>query len=119
MAGGNAYRDIVVMLSAGDGAHARLEAAIALAREHGARLTGLDVSARAAFESARAERAAGIYDDFEERLRLAGVHGTFRTADHPGRGGDKALHIHYADLVIAPTPAEAAQGLVLPEVRCW
>jgi nucleotide-binding universal stress UspA family protein len=116
MAGAYAYKDILVMLSAGDGAHARLEAAIALARAHGARLTGLDVSAPAAFEGARAERAAGIYDDFQERLRLAGVQGTFRAADHPGRTGGKALQIHYADLVIAPTPAEAAQGLVLPEV---
>jgi nucleotide-binding universal stress UspA family protein len=117
MASAYAYKDILVMLSAGDGASARLEAAIALARDHGARLTGLDVSAPGVFSGPRAERAAGLYDDFQERLRLGGVSGTFRSVDRSSAGGEsKALQTHHADLVIAPTPSEAAAGIVLSQV---
>jgi nucleotide-binding universal stress UspA family protein len=116
MASTYAYKDILVMLSAGDGAGARLETAIALARDHGARLTGLDVSAPGVFDGPRAERAAGLYDDFQERLRLAGVSGTFRSVDRSSGADGKALQTHYADLVIAPTPGEAAAGIVLPAV---
>lgn len=110
------YKDILVFLSAGDGAPARLDGAIALAKEHGARLTGVDVSTEAVFDSDRSERATGLQDMFEQQLQTAGLRGLFRTADRSDSAGWKALYAHYADLVIAPTVNEAEARLVLPAV---
>jgi nucleotide-binding universal stress UspA family protein len=110
------YRDLLVFLSASDSASARLDAAIALATEHGARLTGVDVSTDAVFESDLRERATGLKDDFERRLKAAGLRGVFRTPNRSDSVAWKALYAHYADLVIAPTVNEAAARLVLPAV---
>lgn len=110
------YKDILVFLSAGDGAPARLDAAIALATAQGARLTGVDVSTAAMSESDRRERAGRLQDMFEQRTRTAGLRGVFRTARRSDEAGWKDLYAHYADLVIAPTAGEAAAHLVLPAV---
>lgn len=70
-----------------------------------ARLTGVDVSTAAVFESDRREQASGLPDTFEQRTRAAGPPGVFRTADGSDEAGRKGLYAHYADLVIAPTDA--------------
>lgn len=110
------YRDILVFLSAAEGAPARLDAAISLAKQHDARLTGVDVSTAPVFDGDRRERATGLQDMFERQLQAAGLQGAFRVADGSDTAGWKALYAHFADLVIAPTAGEAAARLVLPAV---
>ena len=112
---GGSYRDIIVFLSAGDSAPARLDLAVRLAQQQAARLTGVDVSSAAVFNGHRREQAVGLQDAFEERLRSAGIRGKFRVCNRSDEAG-WALYAHYADLVIAPTVGEATAGLVLPAV---
>ena len=64
------YKYILVFLSAGESAQARLDTAIALARLHDARLTGLDVSTEAVFSRAlkRGMDSGGLFA-FRRHLR--------------------------------------------------
>lgn len=110
------FRDILVYLSAGDNARARLDAAIALAREHGARLTGVDVSHPAVFDTDRAPTAAALEETFAEEIRLAGIEGDFHAARNAAVEGWRVMYAHYADLVVAPSASEADAKLVMPTV---
>lgn len=109
------FRDILVYLSAGDNARARLEAAIALAQQHNARLIGVDVNHPAVFNTDRAPTAASLEESFTERLREAGIPGVFHAAREHTRHW-RAIYAHYADIVIAPTASEADARVVLPGV---
>jgi nucleotide-binding universal stress UspA family protein len=106
------FRDILVYLSAGDNARARLEAAVALAREHGARLIGVDVTHPSVYDTDRAPIAAALEETFTARLREAGLKGIFHAAQEKTRHW-RAIYAHYADLVIAPSVSEADARVVL------
>ncbi len=106
-----AYKDILVYLDPGSGAEDRLRLAVALARAHGARLTGADVSSDEAFLGASAERALQIRPKFAEATRAAGVTGHFIGQDDihaPPLSG----YAHCADLLIAPRPEREEKALV-------
>ena len=112
----HAYKDIVVLLSAADGATARLEAAVTLAQRFEARLTGLDVSPGRAVNGPRAAEVAGLQERFESRLRGTDIIGRYLVADGRAGAAGLAQHAHHADLVVAPTAEAAAAGLALPDV---
>ncbi len=111
-----AFRDILVYLSAGDNAGARLDAAITLAQQHGARLIGVDVTNPAVFETDRAPTAAMLEETFTALAREARVEYQFHAADRHDAVPWKSLYAHYADIVIAPTGGEAQARVVLREV---
>ena len=115
-ANARAFGDILVYLSAGDNAPARLDAAIALAAQHGARLIGVDVSDPGVYDTDRAPAAAALQDTFEKRVNTAGLTGVFHVATREDAVGWKTLYAHYADLVVAPTASEADARLVLRSV---
>ncbi len=107
------FRDILVYLSAGDNAPARLAAAIALAKLHGARLIGVEVNHPAVYDTERAPAAAEVSEVFQRETRMAGVESILHAATSGDRAGWKALYAHYADIVIAPSASEADARLVL------
>lgn len=109
------YKDILVFLDATSDTPGRLDLAIALARQHGARVLGVDVSTPAAFEGRWKEQATGLQDLFLSRLDHAHLNGEFRVADR-STGSWKALYAHFADLVVATQRHESNAGLVLPSV---
>lgn len=113
---GRSYRDVLVFLSAGDNAPARLDAAIALAAQHGARLTGVDVNHPAVFETDRAPRAIGLEETFMQRAHAAHLQCRFHAAGRQDGAGWKSFYAHFADLVIAPPVSEADARLVLPGI---
>jgi len=110
------FRDILVYLSAGDNARARLKAAIALAKEHGARLTGLDVNHPAVYDTDRAPEAASLEETFMQEVALAGVAHAFHAARDVEHEGWRALYAHYADIVVSPSASEADARFVLRAV---
>lgn len=80
-------RDIIVYLGASSHTEDRLEVAVALAQQHGAKLTGVDISTGAAFEGRWRERAAEIGDRFEAVARAREVPFRYRAAARePGVG---------------------------------
>lgn len=110
------YRDILVYLSGGAGAPARLQAAIALAQQHGARLTGVEVNNPAVYATPRAPEATNVEENFFRAAKDSGLDYVFHAASRDDAAGWKALYSHYADLVVAPTASEADEGIVLPGV---
>ncbi|WP_292316508.1 universal stress protein [Mesorhizobium sp.] len=66
------YKDILVFLDGSTDNDARMEFAFSLARAHGARLTGVDVDAAAAFEGEWAERAKSLAGDIPCRRQSLG-----------------------------------------------
>jgi nucleotide-binding universal stress UspA family protein len=109
------YGDIAVFLDGSLDNSARVEFALWLARQHGARLTGVDVNAEAAFGSEWSERARALEDSFRTRAAQVGADVRFRIAGREGRGW-KDLYAHYADLIIATQPDPETAPLLLPEV---
>ena len=109
------YKDIVVFLDATSDTPARLDLAISLAQEHGARLLGVDVSTSAAFEGRWKDQATGLQALFQSRLDSADLDGEFRAADRSA-GSWKSLYAHFADLVIATQRHETNAEVVLPAV---
>ncbi|WP_027054294.1 universal stress protein [Mesorhizobium erdmanii] len=109
------YRDILVFLDGSTDNRARMEFAFSLARAHGARLTGVDVNAAAAFEGEWAERAKSLSETFHAGAEDSGVPVRFKIADRDAVGW-KNFYAHYADLLIATQPNPEASGKVLPGV---
>lgn len=107
------FRDILVFLSAGENAPARLGAAIAMAQQHGARLIGVEVNHPAVYDTDRAPAAAELSEVFEREARMAGLESIFHVASRGDIAGWKALYAHYADIVISPSASEADARLVL------
>ncbi|MCH4559136.1 universal stress protein [Mesorhizobium jarvisii] len=109
------YRDILVFLDASTDNNARMDFAFSLARLHGARLTGVDVDAAAAFEGEWAERAKSLADTFHARADRSDVQVRYKIADRDAAGW-KDFYAHYADLLIATQPNPEAFGRILSEV---
>lgn len=109
-----AYKDILVYLDAAAGAGERLRLAVALAKAHGARLTGVDASNEHALVGAWGDRALHIRPDFEAAVGEAGLASQFIGADAaPGLGVQFA---HCVDLIVATRPEGEARRLVRDEV---
>jgi len=109
-----AYKDILVYLDATAGAAQRLRLAVALARTHGARLTGVDASSEHALVGAWGDRALRIRPDFQAAVREAGLDSQFIGADAEPRLGAQLAHC--VDLIIATRPDGEARRLVRDEV---
>jgi nucleotide-binding universal stress UspA family protein len=106
-----AYKDILVYLDPTSGAEERLRLAVELARAHGARLIGADVSSDEAFLGASAERALQIRPRFAAAAREAGLSGQFIGQDDvhaPPLSG----YAHCVDLLIASRPEREEKALV-------
>ncbi|BCM20905.1 universal stress protein [Mesorhizobium sp. J8] len=109
------YKDILVFLDGSLDNNARMELAFSLARAHGARLTGVDVDAAAAFEGDWAERARSLAEAFHTGANGAGLQVRFKIADRDTADW-KDFYAHYADLVIATQPNPEASGRILSGV---
>jgi nucleotide-binding universal stress UspA family protein len=109
-----AYKDILVYLDAGDDTPARLGLAVVMARAHGARLTGVDASAEAAFLGAWAGKAQHIASLFETAAKEAGLESRFVSAGEARVAGGERRHC--VDLIIASRYEGEARGLVRAEI---
>ncbi len=98
-----AYKDILVYLDPTAESVERLRFAVDLAKAHGARLIGVDVSAP---EAEGSEVTRQLFDD---TTREAGVKAVFAPAEKPGEG---EAFSHCVDLMIAPAPGGAAREVV-------
>lgn len=107
------YKDIVVFLDGSPDNEARVDFAVSLARDHAARLTGVDVNSEDAFKSEWSERAKAAEELLKARSRLLGVTSRFRIADRNSRGW-KNFYAHYADLLVATQPDGSFADRVLP-----
>ncbi len=109
----DSYRDIIVYLDASSHTDDRLEVAVALAQQHGAKLTGVDISTDAAFEGRWRERAAEISDRFEAVAQARGVPFRDRAA---ARESASNLFVHSADLFVATQPHDDTAHLAYDAV---
>ncbi len=107
------YKDILVYLDAGPFLESRLEAAVALARQHGARLTGVDISTDAASEGEWRPRVDALQETFETQARQAALEFQYRTAN---RDPISNLYAHSADLFVATQPHKDTAHLALASV---
>ena len=106
-----AYKDILVYLDPTPACEARLGAAVALARSHGARLWGVDVSSDEAFLGEWSSVALRLGARFETALAESGVEGRYvgsgdRIAASPPE------HSHCVDLIVAGRPDDETRALV-------
>jgi len=106
-----AYKDILVCVDPTPASDERVKLAIALAKAHGARLVGLDVTADAAFKAPWRERALQVGRGFEEATVAAGVESRLVGADYR-LGGPSPDPNHCVDLIIAPHPMDGSRDLV-------
>ena len=102
-----AYKDILVYLDPTAESVERLRFAVDLAKTHGARLVGVDVSAATGAEGA--ESSIVTRQMFDDTSREAGVRGVFVPAEKPGEGD---AFTHCVDLIIAPAPGGVARDLI-------
>jgi nucleotide-binding universal stress UspA family protein len=102
-----AYKDILVYLDPTVETVERIRLAVSLAKTHGARLIGVDVSAPTADQADEAE--AAISRTFSDGAGGAGLTTVFVPGEKPG---DRELFIHCVDLMIAPGPESLAQGVI-------
>ena len=99
-----AYKDILVYLDPTVETVERIRLAVSLAKAHGARLIGVDVSAPSAGE---AETGAEVNRTFSDTTRTFGLTTVFVPADKPGESDS---FTHCIDLMIAPGPESLAHG---------
>lgn len=107
-----ALRDILIHMDGAPPCEARLDLAVALARRHGARLTGLYVVTHAPYASrgaageGRAREAEAL---FRDQTAAAGLESEWRLAEWQVVGVKASevvtLHAYYADLVVVGQPA--------------
>lgn len=109
-----AYKDIMVYLDPTNGGQDRLKLAISMARTHGARLVGVDVSSNEAFVGAWSDRALRVGAEFEAAIKDAGLTGHLIGADPRLLPG--AEQMHCVDLIIAPRPNDEARTLIRSEI---
>ena len=95
------YKDIIVFLDPFVGMDDRVKLAVCLARQHSARLIGVDVSTRAALEDRTRFQSSALEDKFMKLLTGTGLKKEFRVADARARSW-KDYYAHFADLVVAP-----------------
>lgn len=111
-------KDIVVFLDPFLDTETRLKVAIELARTHGARVTGVDVSTRAALEGPFHFAAGTLERLFTDEISRNGIEGEYKVAGEETRSW-KDFYAHYADLVVASqhdpeAPARMAADIVEP-----
>jgi nucleotide-binding universal stress UspA family protein len=104
-----AYKDILVFLDPTAEAVERARFAVSLAKTHGARLIGVDVSAPPTGKEAESE--AAVTRMFAEATRQAQPAAVFVPADKPAEAG---LFSHCVDLMIAPGPESLAHDAIRP-----
>ena len=109
------YKDILVYLDPTPDAQVRLKVATALARLHGARLTGMEACAPEAFEGGWFDRATSLPDMFGEEVKLAGIEGRYSAIDRWAAAG-RHEYAHYFDLIVASQPEFEARKLVAPGI---
>jgi nucleotide-binding universal stress UspA family protein len=102
-----AYKDILVFLDPTAEAVERARFAASLAKTHGARLIGVDVSAPA--EAEGIDPGSATRRAFGEATTGGALKGTFVPAEKPGEG---EFFAHCVDLMIAPGPASAAHDVI-------
>jgi len=102
-----AYKDILVFLDPTAEAGERVRFAASLAKTHGARLIGIDVSAPPAGKEAESE--ATVARMFAEATRQAAPPAVFVPPDKPGEAD---LFRHCVDLMIAPGPESLAREVI-------
>ncbi len=101
-----AYKDILVCLDPTIETVERIRLAVALAKAHGARLIGVDVSSHAAGQEAETEEAVSrMFSDTTRELGLT----TILAQTGQGETDD---FIHCVDLMIAPGPESLGHGAV-------
>ena len=106
-----AYRDILVCLDPTPASDERVKLAITLARTHGARLTGLDVTADLAFEGPLRDRAFQVSREFEEAARASQVETQLVGTDYRTESVSPDL-THCVDLIIAPSAIDESRSLI-------
>ena len=102
-----AYKDILVFLDPTAEGVERARFAVGLAKTHGARLIGVDVSAPPAGKEEESE--AAVARMFADATRQAEPTAVFVPADKPGEGD---LFSHCADLMVAPGPESLAHDVI-------
>jgi nucleotide-binding universal stress UspA family protein len=102
-----AYKDILVYLDPTVETVERIRLAVALAKAHGARLIGVDVSSPAAGQEAETEEA--VSRTFSDTTRESGL----TTVYAPGnKAGEADNFTHCVDLMIAPGPESLAHATI-------
>ncbi|NKK70998.1 universal stress protein [Rhizobium leguminosarum bv. viciae] len=94
------FRDIVVYLDAGANTADRVQTAVDLAIKFDARLIGVDVSTKTAFEGSGRDSALAIQDEFEIALSGRNIDFEYRVVP-PSVEAAEHLFCHCADLLIA------------------
>ena len=102
-----AYKDILVYLDSTLEVVERIRLAVSLAKAHGARLIGVDVSAPSARQEA--ETGAEVNRTFSDTTRPSGLPTIFVPAD---KAGESDSFPHCIDLMIAPGPESLAHSVV-------
>jgi len=101
-----AYKDILVYLDPTVETVERIRLAASLAKAHGARLIGVDVSAPSAGQEA--ETGEAVSRTFSDATRESGLTTIFALTGQ----GESDNYIHCVDLMIAPGPESLAHGAV-------
>ncbi|KSV83968.1 hypothetical protein N183_37850 [Sinorhizobium sp. Sb3] len=94
------YRDIVVYLDAGANTANRVRTAVDLATKYRARLIGVDISTKAAFEGESHNAVVAIKHEFVTALQGKHIDFEYRLAPPDARTAEQ-LFSHCADLLIA------------------
>jgi nucleotide-binding universal stress UspA family protein len=102
-----AYKDILVYLDPTVETVERIGLAVSLAKAHGARLIGVDVSASSAGQEY--ETGAEVSRAFSDTTRPSGLTTVFVPADKPG---EFEGFTHCVDLMIAPGPESLAHNVI-------
>jgi nucleotide-binding universal stress UspA family protein len=102
-----AYRDILVYLDPTGESVGRLRLSAGLAKAHGARLIGVDITTPEAL--AGCENPDATREAFDAAAREAGVRFVFAPAENPEEGD---AFIHCVDLIVAPAPGGASRDVV-------
>ena len=102
-----AYKDILVYLDPTAESAGRLRFCAGLAKAHGARLVGVDVTAPEAL--AECENPEATRQAFDAAVLAAGVKSVFVAAEKPGEG---EAFSHCVDLIVAPAPGGPARDVI-------
>jgi nucleotide-binding universal stress UspA family protein len=102
-----AYKDILVYLDPTAEAAERVRFALSLAKIHGARLIGVDLSAARVGDEAESE--AAVSRMFNDATHEAAPTAIFVPAEKPGEG---EFFTHCVDLMIAPGPESLAHDVI-------
>ena len=108
-----AYRDIAVFLDPTPESDDRIRLAIELAIRHDARLLGVDVTPRSAYEAGSPEhsRAQSLPDIFHDLTSASACRAEYAVAE-PERANWMDFYAHYVDLVVMSKQSPETRHLV-------